>query len=112
MLDVKAPVFSSRPSTTIEIPQKGNTQIKSIKLRKNSLTLTCLKPTEMPTGLSDMTKSYIPDFGYDNQIDFDRKNGWNLLVDFISKFPKREKTANLIYRMNRLKEILTSSMSF
>ena len=78
--------------------------INKIKLRKNSLTLTWLKPSDISKGLSDFTKSYIPDFGYQNQIDFDiHQNGWNFLLDFISKYPKREKTFNLINVLNKLK---------
>ena len=67
--------------------------------------MACNKPSDISKGLSDFTKSYIPDFGYQTQLDFDiHKNGWHFLLDFISKYPKREKTFNLVRMMNKLKK--------
>jgi hypothetical protein len=86
----------SIPSTTINIDERHMSRYKKISLRKNSLTLTMPSPNEITNGLSDYTKSYIPDFGYTNQLDFERTHGWQFLLDFISKYPKREKTSNLI----------------
>lgn len=78
-------------------------RFKKIKLRKNSFTLTCLKPMDISRGLSDYTQSYIPDFGYSNQLEFEESKGWHFLLDFVSKYPKREKTANMIQLMNKAK---------
>eukprot|EP00345_Euplotes_harpa_P015874 CAMPEP_0168353396 /NCGR_PEP_ID=MMETSP0213-20121227/23227_1 /TAXON_ID=151035 /ORGANISM="Euplotes harpa, Strain FSP1.4" /LENGTH=40 /DNA_ID= /DNA_START= /DNA_END= /DNA_ORIENTATION= len=39
--------------------------------------MTCFKPNEISRGLSDFTKSYEPDFGYQTQLNFDTTNkGW------------------------------------
>lgn len=93
-----------KPSTTIEFDNKrGGGNTKKIKLRKNSFTLNCLRPTDISSGLSDFTKSYVPDFGYSSQLEFDRQTGWAFLLDFVSKYPKREKTANMIREMHNSK---------
>lgn len=76
----------------------------NIRLKKNSLSIPKLKPNDISSGLSDLTKSYIPDFGYSNQLEFGKIEGWNFLLDFISKYPKKEKTANMIHDLVKQKE--------
>lgn len=101
-----------KPSTTINIEDKSSKKFQKIKLRKNSFSRNILQPNEITRGLSDFTKSYIPDFGYTNQLDFDRTHGWQFLLDFVSKYPKREKTANMIFSLNKAKEKLVFAKQF
>jgi hypothetical protein len=56
--------------------------------------------------ISDMKKGYYPDFGYKENIDFkQRKSGWAVLTDFISKYPKSERVSNIITNLNSNKEL-------
>lgn len=86
----------SKPSTTIKIMKKNGKEKIKIQLRKNSLSIPRFESNDISSGLSDIKKSYIPDFGYQNQLEFTEMHGWGFLLDFISKYPKREKTANMM----------------
>ena len=69
------------------------------------MSLPKFQPSDISLGLSDLTKSYIPDFGYTNQLEFEDRSGWDFFLDFVSKYPKREKTANMIHDLILEKEM-------
>ncbi|CAI2368814.1 unnamed protein product [Moneuplotes crassus] len=95
-----------QPSTTIKINKKQGKKPVKIQLRKNSLSIPKFEPGDISSGLSDIKKSYIPDFGYKNQLEFTRQQGWEIVLDFISKYPRREKTANTISDLLQQKEMM------
>ncbi|CAI2373338.1 unnamed protein product [Moneuplotes crassus] len=96
-----------KPSTTLKLNKKIGKRKVKIQLKKNSLSIPKFDPADISSGLSDITKSYIPDFGYANQLEFDRQHGWELVLDFISKYPRRAKTANTINDLIKKKEIIS-----
>ena len=48
-------------------------------------------------GISDMKKTYHPDFGYKENIEYKKsKSGWAFLLDVISDVPKSERMSNVV----------------
>ncbi|CDW84141.1 UNKNOWN [Stylonychia lemnae] len=47
---------------------------------------------------------YLPDFGYQEQIEFGKqKHGWKFFLDLISRYRQREKISNAISKMKKIK---------
>ena len=47
--------------------------------------------SDIAKGISDIEISYIPDFGYENPIEFGeriKKSGWKMMFDWVIKHPK------------------------
>ena len=49
---------------------------------------------------------HIPDFGFDDIIDFGEKavNGWKLIMDAVIKIPKRERVVNIFHKLSENKK--------
>jgi len=61
---------------------------------------------EIKDRISSMKKHSIPDFGYEDQIDFiPHQKGWKFFLDLISPYPKREKIKKAIDRMKFRKQV-------
>lgn len=65
----------------------------------------------MSKGISDIKEKYVPDFGYKEHIEYNkRQSGWSFLLDIISKYPKREQMVNIIKYLNENKELGSGSL--
>jgi hypothetical protein len=52
---------------------------------------------DLKKGISDIFAFYIPDFGFDETIEYNSaERGWRLIMDAIIKYPKRERVARVL----------------
>ena len=46
-----------------------------------------------------MYSSYIPDFGFDEVIDFEERKGWRLIAEVISRYPRSQLVVKRVKEM-------------
>ena len=70
-------------------------------------------PTSLTHGISDVNRyrlilftqlyrNYVPDFGYQENLEFRTRSGWKFLGEIIRKYPTHERMSNVINHLNQI----------